>query len=66
MSRLLLPALLLALAAPLGAQDAAAPAAHATEAQATEAAAHSAMTQLRSPVTPFHTLDMCPDAAAVA
>lgn len=61
---LLLPALLLALAAPLRAQEA--PAAHATEAQATEAAARDAMTQLRSPVTPFHTLDMCPDAAAVA
>ncbi len=61
-----LSAVLLALAVPLRAQDAAAPAAHATEAQATEAVAHSAMTQLRSPVTPFHTLDMCPDAAAVA
>lgn len=58
----LLAAALLALAAPLRAQeDAAAPPTHSTE-----AVAHAAMTQLRSPVTAFHTLDMCPDAAAVA
>ena len=31
-----------------------------------EAVARAAMTQLRSPVTPSHTLDMCPDAAAAA
>lgn len=58
-------AALLALTTGLRAQDAA-PQVHATEAQATEAVAHEAMTQLRSPVTPFHTLDMCPDAAAAA
>lgn len=57
----LLAAALLALALPLRAQDAAAPPTHSTE-----AVAHAAMTQLRSPVTAFHTLDMCPDAAAVA
>ena len=66
MRPLLTAAALLALATGLRAQDAAAPAAHATEAQATEAVAHDAMTQLRSPVTPFHTLDMCPDEAAAA
>ncbi|MET0396252.1 MAG: cytochrome c-type biogenesis protein CcmH [Longimicrobiaceae bacterium] len=65
MRPLLTAAALLALATGLRAQDAA-PEAHATEAQATEAVAHDAMTQLRSPVTPFHTLDMCPDAAAAA
>lgn len=54
-----LAALLLA-AAPLPAQSAPA------DDAATEAVAHAAMTQLRSPVTPFHTLDMCPDAAAAA
>lgn len=53
-------AALLAVAPPLAAQGA--PAATAES----EAVAHAAMTQLRSPVTPFHTLDMCPDAAAVA
>lgn len=56
-----LAALLLALAAPLRAQDVAPPVP-----PETEAVAHAAMTQLRSPVTPFHTLDMCPDAAAAA
>jgi cytochrome c-type biogenesis protein CcmH/NrfF len=30
------------------------------------AVAREAEAQLRSPVTPFHTLDMCPDAAAAA
>lgn len=32
----------------------------------TEAIAREAMMQLRSPVTVFHTLDMCPDPAAAA
>jgi len=50
--------LAVALAGPLRAQGAAS-----AEAERT---AHAAMTQLRSPVTPFHTLDMCPDAAAAA
>jgi cytochrome c-type biogenesis protein CcmH len=31
-----------------------------------EAVAHKAMTELRSPVTPSHTLDMCPAEAAIA
>ena len=31
-----------------------------------EAVAHRAMTELRSPVTPSHTLDMCPAEAAIA
>ncbi|HEX2189623.1 MAG TPA: cytochrome c-type biogenesis protein CcmH [Longimicrobiaceae bacterium] len=50
----------LLLAPPLPAQDAPA------EDAATEATARAAMAQLRSPVTPFHTLDMCPDLAAAA
>lgn len=33
---------------------------------ATEAVAREAMMQLRSPVTVYHTLDMCPDPAAAA
>lgn len=33
---------------------------------ATEAKAREAMMQLRSPVTVYHTLDMCPDPAAAA
>lgn len=33
---------------------------------AAERVAHDAMVQLRSPVTPSHTLDMCPAAEAVA
>jgi cytochrome c-type biogenesis protein CcmH/NrfF len=60
MRRVLLTALLaLAGAAPLVAQDVPA-------APETERVAQAAMSQLRSPVTPFHTLDMCPDAAAAA
>lgn len=31
-----------------------------------EAVAHEAMIELRSPVTPSHTLDMCPSAEAIA
>jgi cytochrome c-type biogenesis protein CcmH len=30
-----------------------------------QATAHDAMTRLRSPVTPFHTVDMCPSAGAL-
>jgi cytochrome c-type biogenesis protein CcmH len=33
---------------------------------AQEAEAHEAMTRLRSPVTPFHTVDMCPSPEATA
>jgi cytochrome c-type biogenesis protein CcmH len=33
---------------------------------ATDAIARDAMLRLRSPVTPYHMLDMCPDAAAAA
>jgi cytochrome c-type biogenesis protein CcmH/NrfF len=33
---------------------------------AVEAVAHDAMTRLRSPITPSHTLDMCPAAEAMA
>lgn len=50
--------LAVALAAPLRAQS--------TAPADAERVAHAAMTQLRSPVTPFHTLDMCPDAGAAA
>jgi cytochrome c-type biogenesis protein CcmH len=32
---------------------------------AQEAEAHDAMTRLRSPVTPFHTVDMCPSVGAL-
>jgi cytochrome c-type biogenesis protein CcmH len=32
---------------------------------AQEAQAHDAMTRLRSPVTPFHTVDMCPSSGAL-
>ncbi|HEV2148887.1 MAG TPA: cytochrome c-type biogenesis protein CcmH, partial [Longimicrobiaceae bacterium] len=52
--------LVVAHAAPLRAQDVAA------VSPETERVAQAAMSQLRSPVTPFHTLDMCPDAAAAA
>lgn len=54
--------LLLAAAAPAGAQ-AGAPA-HGADAART--VAHEAATRLRSPVTPSHTLDMCPAPAAIA
>ena len=50
----------LALSAPLAAQT---PVAVSPQA---EAVAREAMMQLRSPVTSFHTLDMCPDPAAAA
>jgi cytochrome c-type biogenesis protein CcmH len=60
MSRFLLAALLVALAAPAAAQT---PTALPPEVQAV---AHQAMIRLRSPVTPSHTLDMCPAAEAIA
>jgi cytochrome c-type biogenesis protein CcmH/NrfF len=56
MKRLVL--LLALLAAPAAAQVA--------QKLPSDAVAHEAMTQLRSPVTPSHTLDMCPAAEAIA
>ena len=56
MKRLVL--LLALLAAPAVAQV--------TQKLPSDAVAHEAMTQLRSPVTPSHTLDMCPAAEAIA
>ena len=41
-------------------------AAQVTQKLPSDAVAHEAMTQLRSPVTPSHTLDMCPAAEAIA
>ncbi|HEX8358490.1 MAG TPA: cytochrome c-type biogenesis protein [Longimicrobium sp.] len=52
--------LLAALAAPAGAQV------ERRLPPEVEAVAHRAMTELRSPVTPSHTLDMCPAEAAIA
>ena len=57
---LLVPFALLLVAAPLAAQL---PVPELTSEQARTA--HEAMTQLRSPVTPFHTVDMCPSVPAL-
>lgn len=58
--RFLLAALLLALVSPAAAQT------QTHLPPRVEAVAHEAMIRLRSPVTPSHTLDMCPAAEAIA
>ena len=60
MRSFLVAALLLALAAPVRAQT------QQHLPPEIEAVAHEAMIRLRSPVTPSHTLDMCPSAEAIA
>ena len=60
MKRLLIAALLVVLAAPAHGQT------QTHLPPAAEAVAHEAMIRLRSPVTPSHTLDMCPAAEAIA
>jgi cytochrome c-type biogenesis protein CcmH len=55
----------LALAAPLRAQSPESGLVVPQLTPAQEAEAHDAMTRLRSPVTPFHTVDMCPSAGAL-
>lgn len=60
----LFAALLLAAAAAVPANAQSGAPAHGAE--AAEKVAHEAATRLRSPVTPSHTLDMCPAAGAIA
>jgi cytochrome c-type biogenesis protein CcmH len=57
--------LLLLLARPLHAQSSESGLVVPPLTPAQEATAHDAMTRLRSPVTPFHTVDMCPSAGAL-